>query len=434
VNAQRQKKFPAGLPTAVAATAVFAAVSRMAKPSKTRRLCTEKTTGNEEKREKMNPNLIKQKDRIRRPGATLILGAIILSALLALAGCGRQQAQSGPPPPEVGVVTIQPGPLPVTTELPGRIDPVRTAEVRARVAGILLKQVYREGSDVKAGDVLFQIDPAPYKAALDSVNASLLQAQLLAQRYKSLVSIHAVSRQDYDNAVSAEAQAKAAQEIAAINLGYCTIASPISGRIGRALVTEGALVGQGDATELAVIQQMDPIYFDFTESSTELLKLRREFDNGQLNKVAPGEAKITLLLEDGTIYPRAGRLLFSDITVDPTTGMVTLRAEFPNPDDLLLPGMFAHARLEQAVDSNAITVPQRGVTYGADGKPSVMVVTPDNKVEARTVTVGSAAGNNWVVTGGLKAGDRVILEGLQKIQPGMTVNPVPFVSTNDAAN
>jgi membrane fusion protein (multidrug efflux system) len=254
----------------------------------------------------------------------------------------------------------------------------------------------------------------------------------LAERYKPLVSINAVSKQEYDSAAATAAQAKAAEEIAAINLGYCTVTAPISGRIGPALVTEGALVSQSSATEMAVVQQMDPIYFDFTESSTELLKLRREFENGQLKKIAPDEAKISLLLEDGTTYPTAGKLLFSDITVDPTTGMVTLRAEFPNPDDLLLPGMFARARLEQGMDSQAITVPQRGVAYGADGKPTVMVVTPDDKVEVRPVTVSSAMGNEWIVTSGLKSGDRVILDGLQKVQPGMTVTPAPFGATNSA--
>jgi membrane fusion protein, multidrug efflux system len=373
---------------------------------------------------------------------------ILVLSLPVISGCRGRQNQMATPPPEVGVITIQSAPLPITTELPGRIDPVRTAQVRARVAGILLKRVFTEGSDVTAGEVLFQIDPAPLqaiydgaKASLASAEANLKQAQALADRYEKLVKINAVSKQDYDNAVAAAAQdnasvlvAKAALETASLNLGYATVTAPISGRIGQALVTEGALVGQGEATEMAVIQQMDPIYFDFTESSTELLKLRQEFDNGQLKKVAPDEAKITLLLEDGTVYPREGKLLFSDVTVDPTTGMVTLRAEFPNPDDLLLPGMFARAQLEQAVDSNAITVPQRGVAYGANGKPTVTVVTPDNKVEVRPVTVSSAEDNKWIVTSGLKAGDRVILEGLQKVQPGMTVKPVPFDSTNAPAN
>jgi membrane fusion protein (multidrug efflux system) len=377
----------------------------------------------------MNANLTQLKNGARQ--SALIFGLAISAALLA--GCGKKQ-QNAAPPPEVGVVTVQSESLPITTELPGRIDPVRTAQVRARVAGILLKRVFTEGSNVKAGDLLFQIDPAPYNASLDSAKANLLQAQSVVERYKPLMGIHAVSKQDYDNAVAAEAQAKSAQEIAALNLGYCTVTAPISGRIGQALVTEGALVGQGEATEMALIQQMDPIYFDFTESSTELLKLRRQFDKGQLKKVAPDEAKISLLLEDGTLYPHEGKLLFSDVTVDPTTGMVTLRAEFPNPDDLLLPGMFARAHVEQAVDTNAITVPQRGVVYGANGKPTVTVVTPDNKVEIRPVTISSAKGNDWIVTSGLKAGDRVILEGLQKVQPGMVVKPMPFDGTNAAAD
>ncbi|MDE3065973.1 MAG: efflux RND transporter periplasmic adaptor subunit [Verrucomicrobiota bacterium] len=369
-------------------------------------------------------------------------------ALALLSGCGRQPPPHATLPPEVGVVTITTESLPITTDLPGRIDPVRTAQVRARVAGILLKRVFEEGSDVKEGEVLFRIDPAPFQAAYDSAKAALAKAaannrqnQALARRYTKLVKIAAVSKQDYDNAVAAAAQgradvlaAKAALETASLNLGYCTVTAPISGRIGPALVTEGALVGQNSATELAVIQQLDPIYFDFTESSTEVLKLRREFESGQLKSLAPGEAKVTLLLEDGTTYAHPGRLLFSDITVDPTTGMVTLRALFPNPDHLLMPGMFARARLEQAVDAKAITVSQRGVTYGPDGKPSVMVVTPDNKVEERPVTVGSAVDGKWIITGGLKVGDRVILAGLQKVRPGVTVKPVPFESPTNAAN
>lgn len=394
----------------------------------------------------MNTHLIQQKNSVRRTGATLALSVAVLAAFLA--GCGKKQQNFTPPPPEVGVITVQSESVPVTTELPGRIDPVRTAEVRARVAGILLKRVFEEGSQVKAGQVLFQIDPAPLQAAYDSAKASLAkaqanltQAQSQADRYKVLVKINAVSKQDYDNAIAAAAQgnaevlaAKAALETASLNLGYATVKAPISGRIGKALVTEGALVGQGEATEMAVIQQMNPIYFDFTESSTELLKLRREMENGQLKSVAPGEAKVTLLLEDGTVYPHEGKLLFSDVTVDPTTGMVTLRAEFPNPDDVLLPGMFARAQLEQAVNNQAITVPERGVTHGPGGTASVMAVTPDNKVEMVPVTVSSTVSNQWIVTSGLKAGDRVVLEGLQKIQPGMTVNPVPFGSTNAPAN
>ncbi len=330
------------------------------------------------------------------------------------------------PPPEVGVVTLAPESVALTTELPGRIDPVRVAQVRARVDGIVLHRNFREGADVTNGEVLYEIDPAPYKAALDSANASLMQAQLLVDRYQPLVGINAVSKQDYDNAVSAAAQAKAAQEIAAVNFGYCTVTAPISGHIGAALVTEGALVSQSAATEMAVVTQLDPIYCDFTESSTELLRLQRELENGTLKTVAPGEAKVTLLLDDGTTYAQPGKLLFSDVTVDPTSGMVTLRAEFPNPDHLLLPGLFARGVLEQAVDNQAITVLQRGVSVGPNGVASVMVVGADNKVEAREIKIGQAVGNKWVVTDGLKAGESVIVEGLQKFQPGMAVKPVPF--------
>jgi len=330
------------------------------------------------------------------------------------------------PPPEVGVVTITPGPVALTTELPGRIDPVRVAQVRARVDGIVLHREFREGADVTNGEVLYQIDPAPFKAALDSANASLMQAQLLAQRYQPLVDVNAVSKQDYDNAVAAAAQAKASQETAAINLGYCTVTAPISGRVGAALVTEGALVSQTAATEMAVVTQLDPIYFDFTQSSTELLRLRRELENGTLKSVAPGEAKVTLLLDDGTTYPLPGKLLFSDVTVDPGSGMITLRAEFPNPDHLLLPGMFARGVLEQAVDAQAITVPQRSVSIVAGGTSTVMVVGADGKVSGRIVNIGRAVGNEWIITDGLKAGEQVIVEGLQKVQPGMVVKPVPY--------
>lgn len=336
------------------------------------------------------------------------------------------------PPPEVGVVTVQPESVALTTELPGRIDPVRVAQVRARVDGIVLHRYFREGADVTNGEVLYQIDPAPFKAALDSANATLMQAQQLAERYKPLVSINAVSKQDYDNAVSAAAQAKAAQEIAAINFGYTKVCSPIDGRVGAALVTEGALVSAAAATQMALVTQLDPIYCDFTESSTELLRLRREMDNGTLKTVAPGEAKVTLLLEDGTTYSEPGKLLFSDVTVDPTSGMVTLRAEFPNPDHLLLPGMFARGVLEQAVDSQAITVPQRGVNIGPNGVATMMVVGADSKVEARVVKLGQAIGNKWIVTDGLKAGEQVIVEGLQKAMPGMPVKAVLFVETGAA--
>ena len=391
-------------------------------------------------------NLITQK----RTAGIWLGGTAVVLMTLAMTGCSKKQQAAGPqPPPQVGVYTVHTEKLPITTDLPGRIDPVRTAQVRARVAGILLKRCFKEGSNVKAGQVLFQIDPAPLKASYDSAKASLAkaqanqtQAQALADRYQKLVKIKAVSQQEYVTAKASAMQAKAdvlaakaAVETASLNLGYATVTAPISGRIGAALVTEGALVGQNTATEMAVIQQLDPIYFDFTESSSEGLRLRRAFEEGKLKSIAPGEAKVTLLLEDGTTYSHPGKLLFSDITVDPTTGMVMLRAEFPNPDHLLLPGMFARARLEQAMDNKAIAVPQRGVSYGPDGKPSVLLVTPDNKVKSQPVTVSSSVGNQWIISSGLKTGDKIILSGLQKVRPGMTVKPVPFAggSTNAAA-
>jgi membrane fusion protein (multidrug efflux system) len=351
------------------------------------------------------------------------------------------------PPPQVGVVTVKAESVAVTTELPGRIAAVRTAEVRARATGILLKRLFTEGADVKADDILFQIDEAPLQASLNSALATLAkaeanqkQAQAKANRYKTLVAINAVSKQDFDEAVATAGQGeadiltgKAAVETAQLNLGYAKVTAPISGRIGKAKVTEGALVTASEATQLATIQQLDPIYFDFTQSSTEMLHLKRELDAGHLKSVAPGQAKVSLLLEDGSPYPLEGKLIFSDITVDPTTGMVTLRAEFPNPDGLLLPGMFARAKLEQAVEKGAITVPQRAVTRNPDGTGSVFLVTPDNKVEPRIVKTTTAIGNKWLVTSGLQTGDVVILEGFQKIRPGGTVVPVPFVCEGSGA-
>lgn len=377
-----------------------------------------------------------------------VLIPLLTAALLA--GCHSQNNQQGgaPPPTEVGVVTLAAESVPLTSELPGRIDAVRVADVRARATGIILKRLFEEGADVKAGDVLFEIDPAPLKASLDVAKASLAraeatlaQARTKAERFKALVEIHGVSKQDYDDAAAAVLQGeadveggKAAVENATLSLGYTSVTAPISGRIGAAKVTEGALVSQPDATELALIQQMDPIYFDFTQSSTELLRLRRALDRGELRSLPSGEARVTLLLEDGTTYSHAGKLLFSDITVDPTTGMISLRAEFPNPDRLLLPGMFARAQLQQAVDAKAITVPQRGIALGAGGTATALVVGADDKVEVRSVKLDRAVGDKWIVTAGVKAGDRVIVDGVQKAAPGSVVKPVPFQETPGAAS
>ncbi len=363
--------------------------------------------------------------------------------LAVLSGCG--QGSSGPkqmvmPTPEVGVVTVTAQDMPVISEYPGRLESVRMAQIRARVTGILLKQSFREGMDVKTGDELFLIDPEPLKAVFDSASANVAkaeaaftQAQSRLERYKALVEANAVSKQEYDDASSSVLQAKAqlqaekaAMATAALNLSYATVRAPIDGRIGEAKVTEGTLVSQSEATPLAVISQLDPIYFDFTQSTTEMLRLKRALDSGKLQSVALGQAKVTLFLEDGTVYPLPGKMLFSDVTVNKATGMITLRSEFPNPDHTLLPGMFARVRLEEAVNNDAITVPQRGVALGANGEATAMVVGADNKVEARAVKLSNAVGDQWTVTEGLKAGDRVIVEGLQKIRPGAEVKVVPF--------
>jgi membrane fusion protein (multidrug efflux system) len=379
------------------------------------------------------------------PRLTRISAALIL--IYAIAACGKSDQQaSAPPPAEVSIVTIKPAPLGVTNELPGRLESTRVADVRARVPGIVLKRTFREGSDVKAGATLFLIDPAQFQASYNSADASvqraeatLLQSQLKAKRYKPLVETNAVSKQEYDDVIATEKQstadlasAKAARDTAKLSLGYATVTSPISGRIGRALITEGALVGQGDATLLATVQQIDPIYLNMTQSSTETLQLQRAVANGQLKSAGKGSLKVTLITDDGQEYPRAGKLLFSDLTVDETSGQVTLRAEFPNPDHLLLPGMYVRARVEQAVNESAITVPQQAVSRTPDGA-AVMVVGADNKVVARPVKTGNASGTSWVITDGLKEGDQVIVEGLQKVQPGATVKPVQWQKAAPAA-
>ena len=346
-------------------------------------------------------------------------------------------------------MTVETESVPLITELPGRINATREAQVRARATGILLKRLFDEGANVKEGDVLFQIDPAPLQAALNSAQAALVkteatlkEARARVNRYKELVGINAVSKQVYDEAVAtlgqneAEMQAnKAAIETAQLNFGYAKVTAPISGRIGKALVTEGALVSASDATPLAVIRQLDPVYFDFTQSSTEVLRLKRAMEAGAIQSVGRGEAKVTLILEDGTTYSHSGKLLFSDIAVDPTTGMITLRAEFPNPDNHLLAGMFARAQLVEGVKTNAVTIPQRTIGRGAGGSSTVLVVNNENKVELRNIDIDRAIGNKVVVAKGLKAGERIMVEGSQKAPPGAVVKPVPFAeSTTNVVN
>ncbi|WP_341914621.1 efflux RND transporter periplasmic adaptor subunit [Polaromonas sp. YR568] len=369
-----------------------------------------------------------------------LLAAAMVSLLLAGCGKGAGEAPAAPPPAQVGVVTVTQGDVGLVTELPGRLEASRVAQVRARAAGILQKRLFREGSDVKAGQPLFSIDAAPYAAAAASAKAgqaraeaNLAQATALAQRYKPLVEANAISKQEFANAVAAQKQAEADVAVgranvqtASINLGYASVTAPISGRIGRALVTEGALVGQGDATQLAVIQQINPMYVNFTQSASDVMKLRAAMDSGQFKRASGGDAvSVRIVLEDGTEYARPGRLLFSDLTVDATTGQITLRAEVPNPSGQLLPGLFVRVRLEQAQATNAMTLPQQAVTRSGQGD-TVMVVDAEGKVSTRPVKIGSAKGNQWVILEGLKTGEQVMVDGFQKLRPGASVKPVPW--------
>lgn len=371
-----------------------------------------------------------------------VFSTVMMTAVLA--GCGEQKPGAGAggpggemPPAEVGVVTVTPGKLALTSELPGRLEALRTADVRARVSGIVLERTFREGSDVHAGDVLYRIDAAPYRAAYDSAKAAVaraeaaqLEARLREDRAQSLIGKKMISQQDFDSAVAnaratqADVQAsKSALESARLNLEYATVRAPISGRIGRALVTEGALVGQGEATPLALIQQISPLYVNFTQSSTELLNLRKALEAGTLKGVGK-QAEVQVVMEDGSVYPHAGKLLFSDLAVDPATGTVALRAEVPNPDGFLLPGMFVRARVQQAVAEQGITVPQRSVQRNPQG--AFVMVVKEGKAEVQPVTTGSAQGDVWVITDGLKGGEQVIVEGLQKVKPGAPAKAVPF--------
>ncbi|MEW4950892.1 efflux RND transporter periplasmic adaptor subunit [Pseudomonas asiatica] len=359
--------------------------------------------------------------------------ALLALLSLSLAGCDDSTEQEEQAPtPQVRVETLQLQPLAISSELSGRILAPRTAEVRARVAGVVLKRVYREGSDVKQGDVLFLIDPAPFKADHDSARATLAkaeatlyQARLQEQRYRELVDDKAVSRQEYDNAKAsylqadaAVAEARAALERARLNLGYATVTAPISGRIGRAQVTEGALVGQNETTPLATIQQLDPIHADVTQSTRELNALRRALRAGELQQVGDGQARATLIQDDGSTYPLPGKLLFSDISVDPSTNQITLRSEFPNPDLDLLPGSYVRVRLEQAVQPKGLSVPQRAILRDSAGVPKVLVVDPQARVSDRQVVLGSAQGDRWIVSEGLAPGERVVVEGLQHVKAG----------------
>lgn len=383
----------------------------------------------------------------------VLAGFAVVSAAGLLAACGQQSgkpaapAGGGMPPATVGVVTVAPSTVSLTTELPGRLEASRVAQVRARAAGILRERLFKEGSDVRAGQALFRIDAAPYQAAFASAQASLARAQAnvtqataQAERYKPLMEANAISKQDYINAVAAQKSAeadvaagRAALQTAQINLNYASVTSPIGGRIGRALVTEGALVGQGEATPLAVVQQINPMFVNFTQSTTEVLRLRKALASGALQKAGTDAAKVHIILEDGSEHPQTGKLLFSDLTVDPTSGQITLRAEVPNPTGLLLPGMYVRVRLAQAELPSGILLPQQAVTRSDKGD-TVLVVGADNKPAPRPIKIGSAQGNQWLVTEGLQPGEKVIVDGFQKMMvPGAPVNPVPWSPINGAS-
>jgi len=375
--------------------------------------------------------------------------AIVSCALLAMIGCqgeNQQQAPAAAPAPQVSVVTIKPQPIMLTTELPGRTAPFRIAEIRPQVNGLIQKRLFTEGADVKAGDVLYQIDPATFKAALGNAEAALgrSEANLPAirsrvERYKELLAEKAVSQQDFDDAAAelknAEADAqywKSSVETARINLAYTRITAPISGRIGRSRVTEGAIVTGYQAMALTTIQQLDPIYVDVTQSTTDLLRLRKRLKEGHLDQSGKSQNKVALLLEDGSTYPHEGSLQFRDVSVEQSTGSVTLRVVFPNPDGLLLPGMFVRAVIKEGENQAAILVPQQGVSRDRRGNPQALIVDSEGKTALRMLTVERAVGDQWLVSKGLVPGDRVIVEGLKMLRPGTPVKAVPFTASNAA--
>jgi membrane fusion protein (multidrug efflux system) len=383
---------------------------------------------------------------------TILIATVgVLAGAVMLSGCGKKSAAGPPPqagPPEVGVVAVKPQRVALTTELSGRTAPCQIAEVRPQVSGIIQKRIFTEGSDVKAGEVLYQIDPSTYQAAFASAKAAEARAEanlstvrLKEERYRDLVKIKAVSQQDYDDAYASLKQAeadvastRAAVETARINLAYTKVTAPISGRIGRSAVTDGALVTASQSAALATIQQLGSMYVDVTQSTAELLRLKQNLAIGVVKKGASAQAPVRLLLEDGTPYPLTGSLKFSEVTVDQSTGSVTLRAVFPNPKQTLLPGMFVRAVLEEGINENAILIPQRGVTRNPSGAAMVMVVGAGEKVEPLPIKVVRTVGDSWLVSEGLKPGDRVILEGIQRARPGTQVKAVPFNSAPVAQN
>ena len=344
----------------------------------------------------------------------------------ALTGCEHKAPPPAPPPPKVSVVTVQSQAVPITTELPGRVAGYRYADVRPQVNGIILKRLFVEGSEVKAGQQLYQIDPAPYQASYDSAVAADASARALWERYKPLAEANAVSKQDYDNAVASHLQAQAAVETARINLIYTRVLSPISGHISRSAITEGALVTANQATAIANVQQLDPVYVDVTQPITTLLRLKSEAAAGLLKQNEAGKTQVQLRLEDGTDYAHPGTLEFTEVTVDQGTGSVTLRALIPNPERLLLPGMFVREVIQEGVRQGAVLAPQQGISHDQKGQPNALVVGPDNTVELRTLVTDRAIGDQWLVSSGLKPGDRVIVEGIQSAKPGAKVAPEEY--------
>lgn len=359
--------------------------------------------------------------------ATPALLPLLLATLLA--GCGKQEAAQPAAAPQVGVYQVKAQSLVLTTDLPGRTTAYRVAEVRPQVSGIIQKRAFTEGSEVKQGQPLYQIDPRTYNAQLARAEANLRSAGNLAQRYQRLLQTNAVSQQQYDDAQATWLQAQADAQMARINVQYTQVLSPISGRIGRSSVTEGALVTNGQAQELATVTQLDPIYVDVTQPITKLLGLQRALESGHLQN-GERQAEVSLALDDGSPYPLKGTLKFSEVRVDPTTGSVTLRAEFPNPQRTLLPGMFVRARLNEGVSEAALLVPQQAVVRDTRGQPQVWLVGADNQVQQHEVEVLRTVGNAWLVGKGLTPGDRVVTEGLQRLSKGIEVEPVEASNVN----
>ncbi|OPX97951.1 MAG: Multidrug resistance protein MexA precursor [Syntrophorhabdus sp. PtaB.Bin047] len=373
----------------------------------------------------------------RKTGLIVVLVALVV--VMMTTGCGKRK-EGAQNRPEVAVLVMRAESVPLATELPARISALLVAEVRPQVTGIIKKRLFTEGDDVKAGETLYQIDAAPYQAAFDNASASLTRAEAnlpplrsKARRYKELVAIRAVSQQDFEDVTAAYTQAeadvkywKAAVETARINLGYTSVSAPISGRIGKSAVTVGALATANQASAFATIQKLDPVYVDATQSSANLLKLQRSMTAGRIKGSAPNQAKVRLLLEDGTLYPLEGTLKFSDVTVDPSTGSFILRMVFPNPKKTLLPGMYVRTVVQEGIAERAILAPQQGVARDPKGNPYVLLLNANDKVEQRMITVDRAIADRWLVSEGLKEGDRVIVEGLQKIRPGASVKAIPF--------